>query len=129
MLEVVRTEQMENLECMEVEAVEVENEAEDTMANMIAEAMANAKYKVGDKVYYLDMQGVEAVGTIGEVTHTEIYSWNDKIVPLYLISNYGYLRTEEEILDLYDKNYFNTERARCPYCILNKMELLSSFSY
>ena len=108
MLETVRTEQMENLEYMEVEAVEVENETEeveDVMTNMIAEAMANAKYKVGDKVYYLDMQGVEAVGTIADITHTEIYSWNDKIVPLYLISNYGYLRTEEEILDLYDKNF------------------------
>ena len=105
MLEAVRTEQMENLECMEVEAVEVENETEDTMADMIAEAMANAKYKVGDKVYYLDMQGVEAVGTIADITHTEIYSWNDKIVPLYLISNYGYLRTEEEIIELYNADF------------------------
>lgn len=79
MLEAVKTEQMVNL--------------------------ADAKYKVGDKVYYLDMQGIEAVGTIADITHTEIYPWNDKIVPLYLISGYQYLRTEEEIVELYDADF------------------------
>lgn len=60
----------------------------------------SAKYDKGDRVYYLDMAGVEAVGTIDDVIYTEPYKWNKDIKPLYLVKDYQYLRTEEEILEL-----------------------------
>lgn len=58
------------------------------------------KYNVGDKVKYLDVAKVETKGIIAEVLHTDIYDWNKEEKPLYFISNYPYVRTEEEILEL-----------------------------
>lgn len=56
------------------------------------------KYKVGDKVIYLDNQKDQKVGTIKEVETT-----NDGKRSLYLIHNYPYLRYEEEILEVNEK--------------------------
>lgn len=56
------------------------------------------KYKVGDKVIYLDNQKDQKVGTIKEVETT-----NDGKRNLYLIHNYPYLRYEEEILEVNEK--------------------------
>lgn len=102
MLETVRTEQMENL----VEELVVDNTEDNTEDVIrIAKVLANSKYKKGDKVFYLDIGGDENVATISEVTYTEIYPWNDEIKPLYMMNTYPYLRTEEEILDLYNIVY------------------------
>ena len=104
MLETVKTEQMENL-AEKLVAVDTKDNMENVMANRIAEVLANSKYKKGDRVFYLDIGGDENVATISEVTYTEVYSWNDEIKPLYMMNTYPYLRTEEEILDLYDIVY------------------------
>lgn len=60
------------------------------------------KYNVGDKVVYLDIHGDENVGTINSITCTQILDWNKESKPLYWISNYQYLRAENEILGLCD---------------------------
>lgn len=60
------------------------------------------KYKVGDKVVYLDIHNHEQKGTINEVTCTLITDWNKESKPLYWISSSQYLRAENEILGLYE---------------------------
>ena len=54
-------------------------------------------YKVGDRVYYFDNMKELKVGTIKEIEKT-----NDETRNLYLLTNYPYLRYEEEILGLAD---------------------------
>lgn len=59
-----------------------------------------AKYNVGDKVKYLDLDKKVRYGTITEATHTDIYDWNKEEKPLYMINTCQYFRFEEEILGL-----------------------------
>lgn len=60
-----------------------------------------AKYNVGDKVMFLDINNEEKAGTIGAVEWTQVVDWNKESSPLYLMSTYPYLRGEDDILDLY----------------------------
>lgn len=61
-----------------------------------------AKYNVGDKVKYLNLEKKVRYGVITEVTHTDIYEWNknEEEKPLYMINTCKYYRFEEEILGL-----------------------------
>ena len=68
------------------------------MVNTGEEIVLNTKYKVGDKVFYLDITGDEKVGTINEVLATDVYKWNKEVKPLYLLSSSPYYRSEDEIL-------------------------------
>lgn len=60
-----------------------------------------AKYNVGDKVVYLDVDKIEKVGSINAIEWTEISDWSKESNPLYLVGTCPYLRDEEEILDFY----------------------------
>lgn len=62
-----------------------------------------AKYKVGDKVDYLDIHKAVKSGTIEEVTQTEVYDWSKEQKFLYLITSCPYLRYEEEIIGLHNE--------------------------
>lgn len=59
--------------------------------------MTNYKYKIGDKVRYLDCNKQEKEGMIRERLRT-----NDESRNLYIVWGYGYLRYEEEILEKTD---------------------------
>lgn len=62
-----------------------------------------AKYNVGDKVKYLNLDKKVRYGTITEVTHTDnIYDWNEneEEKPLYKVNTCLYFRFEEEILGI-----------------------------
>lgn len=63
--------------------------------------MLEAKYNVGDKVMFLDINNEERAGTIGAVEWTQVVDWNAESSPLYLMSTYPYLRDEDDILDFY----------------------------
>lgn len=53
------------------------------------------KYKVGDRVCYIDHMKEHRIGTIKDVERTY-----DETRNLYLMKNYPYLRYEEEILSI-----------------------------
>lgn len=57
-----------------------------------------AKYDVGDKVVYLDVDKIERVGSINAIEWTEISDWNKESSPLYLVGTCPYLRDESKIL-------------------------------
>lgn len=59
-----------------------------------------AKYKVGDKVIFLDNNKEKKCGTIKEVEWTDINDWSCKLNPLYLIDGCQYLRSQNDILEI-----------------------------
>ena len=62
--------------------------------------MKIAKYNVGDRVLYLDINFVEKIGTISAVEETGIYKWSKEVKFVYLIGSSPYFRNEDEILEL-----------------------------
>ena len=56
------------------------------------------KYKVKDKVVYLDIKGVQRVGVITNVLQTDVYDWSKRAKPLYIIDRCKPLRSENDIL-------------------------------
>lgn len=64
--------------------------------------MLEAKYKVGDKVVYLDFFKTEKFGSINAIEWTESTYWSKERHPLYLVGTCPYLRSEDEILGFYE---------------------------
>lgn len=59
------------------------------------------RYKIGDKVYYINNDGVEKIGTIKNIEKTNISNWNDVVEPLYLVTGCLYLRNRKDIIGSY----------------------------
>jgi hypothetical protein len=69
--------------------------------------MMENKYKVNDKVVYVDANDANKkgrVGTIIEVSKTDVYEWNKnkEIKILYKLNTSEYYRYEEDIMELID---------------------------
>ena len=59
-----------------------------------------AKYNERDRVVYLDVDGLEKVGTISVVSKTDVHPWCTEAKPLYMLSTSPCLRGEEDIIEL-----------------------------
>lgn len=59
------------------------------------------KYIEKDKVYYIDFDGIERIGTIQKIYKTDTSRWSDVAEPLYAICGCMYHRKESDILGFY----------------------------
>lgn len=64
------------------------------------EAKAAPKYKVGDRVNYIDRDKTKRTGNIEAIEQTDVYEWNEdkEREYIYTLSSTDFLRTEKDII-------------------------------
>lgn len=66
------------------------------------EVKAAPKYKVGDRVKYIDRDKTKRTGNVLAIEQTDVYEWNEdkEREYIYTLSSTDFLRTEKDIIGL-----------------------------